>query len=71
MKRDFKFHFYYPTPGGWKYFEDFYFIPTIATFSLNTFTGNKGYMFTRYISFMWLWFHIDVSWKYGKADKIL
>lgn len=62
------FHFVKPRRGTKKYFECFYLIPTILTYTLNTYERGKKYCFTRYISFQFLWWAVEVSMEYGE-DK--
>lgn len=49
-------------------FSEFYLLPTISTDTLNTYCMHgktrEDYAFTRYVSFLWLWFRICICWDY-------
>ena len=66
MKR-LRFKFYGESWTGMWFFEHFYFLPCIGTFSQNTYMYGKKYMFTRYFVFQWLWYQFFIMWEYGKA----
>ena len=61
-------HFVKPRRGTMKYFECFYLIPTILTYTLNTYESGKKYRFTRYIGIQFFWWAVEVSIEYGE-DK--
>ena len=52
----------------WKYFHNFYLLPTLYIGSMNTYNGGK-YLFTRIISLYFLWWEIGFVIKYGIANK--
>lgn len=60
-------HLVKPRKGTLKYFDCFYLIPTILTYSMNTYQNGKKYIFTRYTGFHFLWWSVEVSMEYGKV----
>lgn len=69
MNRNFKFKCDLPNIKAWRFFEQFYIIPTLGTFATNTYYWGKDYYYTRYIELYWLWFSIGVSWDFGKVKE--
>lgn len=72
MKRKIRIRTEFQHVRYWRFFESFYLIPTLATFTLNTFQyGVSKYYYTRYVCLYWLWFNVSLSWEYGpiKHDK--
>lgn len=69
MPRKIKLSAIIPPIREWRFFDNFFLTPAIATFSLNTYKYGKDYMYTRYITLYWLWFDISLTWEYGKAYK--
>ena len=63
-------HFVRPRRGTKKYFECFYIIPTILTYTLNTYISGKRYLFTRYTGIHFLWWAIEVSVEYGETKSL-
>lgn len=63
-------HFVKPRRGTKRYFECFYLIPTILTYTLNTYQSGKKYLFTRYTGIHFLWWAIEVSVEYGEAKSL-
>lgn len=64
-------HFVKPRRGTKKYFECFYLIPTVLTYTLNTYDSGERYLFTRYTGVHFLWWAVEVSVKYGEARSIM
>ena len=60
----------FPNIKEWRFFEIFYFLPTIITWSTNTYCSkSENYLYTRYVEFWFLWFMIGISWEYGKPQN--
>lgn len=60
-------HFVKPCKGYMKYFDCFYIIPTLLTYSINTYSRWARYYFTRYTGIHFLWWSIEVGVEYGKV----
>lgn len=58
-----------PRRGTKRYFECFYLIPTILTYTINTYESGKKYRFTRYTGIQFLWWAVEVSVEYGEAKS--
>lgn len=48
-----------------QFFDDFYLLPTIGFFTLNTYKYGARYLFTRYINIFFLWFSISFQIQHG------
>ena len=71
MKRKIRFKTHFQPIKDWLYFENFFLLPTICIFSLNTYRRvSDNYLYTRYIKFYWLWFDIGIQWEYGDPEKL-
>lgn len=62
-------HFVKPSKGEMKYFECFYIIPTLLTYTINTYSHEAKYLFTRFTGIQILWWTIEVGVKYGKVEE--
>lgn len=62
-------HFVKPCKGGMKYFECFYIIPTMITYTINTYSHKAKYLFTRFTGIQFLWWSVEVGVKYGKVEE--
>lgn len=61
-------HFVKPCKGYMKYFDCFYIIPTLFTYSINTYSRWARYYFTRYTGIHFLWWSIEVGVEYRKVE---
>ena len=68
-KRKLEIRFYGESIKNFKYFEWFFFTPCFYTLSRNTYNIHERYYFTRTFCVSWLFFTIEVSWKYGKVSN--
>ena len=56
----------------WKeciYFQHFFLVPTIATFTENIYGKQKKWMYQRIFSLYILWWEFSVGWKYRDVSK--
>lgn len=51
---------------NWRYFDDFYVLPTIYLATINTYSAFSKYQFTRFIDVLWLWFGLSIQWEYKR-----
>ena len=51
-------------------FDDFYLLPTIGSFTLNTYKYGARYLYTRYIDIFFLWFCISFQIQYGTPKDL-
>lgn len=49
----------------WKFMSMFLFIPSIGTFSVNTYDECKPHQYTRCVFFQWLGWMFGIEWDYG------
>ena len=53
----------------WKFFEHFFFLPTIATFSENIYGLQRKWYFQRVFSFYIFFWEFSINWKYGRTSE--